>query len=354
MSEIERSTTPSVLRGRRVSTFVRIVAGLTLVGGFGLIGGSSGAYKVCEDQLAQTGDQSVAHICRQPTVTDLPVIAGAVLLMALLWPDIAEVSFGVVSLKRRLAKTQEAIEGTERTIAKQAEMVIALQAQILSLGVTQSTVAEGHASAAATVEQMVSTTNQTVVNLIAALAPADRISLRDEDIDRDSQLSFSPSDKLYEIPSLTSAFSRGDHAEVERIFLAEWTRLESVSEFARDYELSLAADSFLSSTAVGQLDLALKAAFSKVATQRLEHTSEPLVLLGTTIPHAKREVAFELVSSGLSEYARTVAAASSARNRIVRSDADEFSLSTLRHLAVSTAVVNKELRSRLEALMSVD
>jgi subtilisin family serine protease len=69
-----------------------------------------GALEICEEQLVQ-GSREVVEVCRHPDVGDPGVLAFMLVFLVVLWPDVSQVSFGVVSLTRKVeeqsAKTEE-------------------------------------------------------------------------------------------------------------------------------------------------------------------------------------------------------------------------------------------------------
>ena len=73
--------------------------------------------KVYEDQLAQTGDNAVVEVCRPLSVTDPGVIGYLLLILVLLWPDISQVSIGVLSLTQKVDKQTERTEKLRSEVA---------------------------------------------------------------------------------------------------------------------------------------------------------------------------------------------------------------------------------------------
>jgi hypothetical protein len=72
---------------------------LMLAGGVAVL---VGLPEVCEEQVAQTGEQGVVRTCHEPSATDPRFIAFLVLILMLVWPDLSELSVGMVKLTRRV------------------------------------------------------------------------------------------------------------------------------------------------------------------------------------------------------------------------------------------------------------
>jgi hypothetical protein len=69
-----------------------------------------GNWQVCEDKLATVGTNAVVRICRPPTLSDVPVAAGLLLVLLLFLPDLSEIGIpGFVSLKRQVQEQDSRI-----------------------------------------------------------------------------------------------------------------------------------------------------------------------------------------------------------------------------------------------------
>src|SRR5215203_1695974 len=97
------------------------VAALIVLGGlaFSVFGES-----VCRDQLAAVGNTAVVKTCGPVEFSDLPVVAGILLLFIVIAPDLSEVSIGILSLKQRVQeakqeqdKIRDEFEDLKQTIA---------------------------------------------------------------------------------------------------------------------------------------------------------------------------------------------------------------------------------------------
>ncbi len=79
--------------------------------------------EVCDEELSETG--AVVELCDPPSVTDLPVTLALLALIAMLAPDLSEVTLGGIGVKRLIeqksSETKQDIAGveerTERRIA---------------------------------------------------------------------------------------------------------------------------------------------------------------------------------------------------------------------------------------------
>lgn len=118
----------------------RILAGLLLIGSIYL----TSSRTVCEEKLANTGNQGAVRVCHPLAVSDVPVLAGLLLVMLLLLPDLSEIGIpGFLSLKRQVSQQESKLE-------EQAARLVGLQAQLAQAIESQQTVtqnAETHAAA---------------------------------------------------------------------------------------------------------------------------------------------------------------------------------------------------------------
>jgi hypothetical protein len=65
---------------------------------------------VCSEELASTGPTAVVEVCRSPSITDPALVAGLLVLVLLMWPDLSELSFGIVRLTRQVDESQRRTE----------------------------------------------------------------------------------------------------------------------------------------------------------------------------------------------------------------------------------------------------
>lgn len=77
----------------------------------------------CSEELAQTGDDAVVEVCRAPSLSDPAVLLTTGLILLLLWPDLSEVSLGLISLKRRIDENQER---TESRLTELKQQIVAM------------------------------------------------------------------------------------------------------------------------------------------------------------------------------------------------------------------------------------
>jgi hypothetical protein len=100
-------------------------------------------WTVCEEKLATIGNQAVVKVCRPPTLTDLPVVGGLLLMLLLLFPDLAEIGIpGFVSLKRRVEehdaqlaglqlRVDQAVEQRQTTVQEASSLANALNVNLI-------------------------------------------------------------------------------------------------------------------------------------------------------------------------------------------------------------------------------
>jgi hypothetical protein len=98
--------------------FLRWLIVALVVFGAGLLPGLANRYEICREEVAQTGNEGVVRVCAPPSIGDLPVIAGALLLVVLLAPDLSEVSIGVLKLKQRVVEQEEKQQSLEDEVAR--------------------------------------------------------------------------------------------------------------------------------------------------------------------------------------------------------------------------------------------
>jgi subtilisin family serine protease len=92
--------------------------------------------KVCEDQVAQTGEDGVVRVCRQLSISDPAVLGFLLLLLLAVWPDLSEVSVGIVKLTR---KVDEQADRTER-VSNEVRLLSLELRQTISQQVSQQVV----------------------------------------------------------------------------------------------------------------------------------------------------------------------------------------------------------------------
>lgn len=82
-----------------------------------IVSSIDGLIEVCEEQLAETGSKEVVDVCRRPSLSD-PTVVGFLLLVLVgcLWPDISEISIGVLSLTRKVDEQAERTENVSRDL----------------------------------------------------------------------------------------------------------------------------------------------------------------------------------------------------------------------------------------------
>lgn len=79
---------------------------------------------VCEEKLANTGNQGAIRVCHPLAVTDVPVLAGLFFVLLLLLPDLSEIGIpGFLSLKRQVSQQESKLE-------EQAVRLVGLQSQV--------------------------------------------------------------------------------------------------------------------------------------------------------------------------------------------------------------------------------
>jgi len=93
-----------------------------------------GVPAVCEEQLAQTGDQGVVRVCHAVSITDVRIIGLLAILLLLIWPDLSELTVGIVKLTRRV---QEQTSETKRVSDEVRLLGVELR-QTISQRVSQS------------------------------------------------------------------------------------------------------------------------------------------------------------------------------------------------------------------------
>jgi Subtilase family len=93
-----------------------------------------GVPAVCEDQLAQTGDQGVVRVCHGVSITDVRIIGLLAILLLLVWPDLSELTVGIVKLTRRV---EEQTSETKR-VGEEVRLVGVELRQTISQQVSQS------------------------------------------------------------------------------------------------------------------------------------------------------------------------------------------------------------------------
>lgn len=118
---------------------------------------------------------SDGNVCQPASLDSAPVVAAILLLIALIWPEIAEISILGVSLKRRLAEAERTAASAAQESAKAAAATVALQAQINQVVATYS-------AASASAE------NHTNVIFDPAWTPARAAELRDAYVDVKAQV----------------------------------------------------------------------------------------------------------------------------------------------------------------------
>ena len=78
--------------------------------------------EICSDSIAEVGDVAIVRQCRPPQIGDLSMLALGGLLIALLLPDLSQVSFGGVELRRLITKesaeTQAAVERAQESLTQ--------------------------------------------------------------------------------------------------------------------------------------------------------------------------------------------------------------------------------------------
>jgi Subtilase family len=86
-----------------------------LAAGAVLLSFVDGALEVCEEQLVQ-GSREVVDVCRHPDVGDPGVLAFLLLFLVVVWPDVSQVSIGVVSLTRKVDEQTARTEQVRRDV----------------------------------------------------------------------------------------------------------------------------------------------------------------------------------------------------------------------------------------------
>jgi Subtilase family len=76
----------------------------------------AGLFEVCDDQVAQTGNEGVVEVCRGLSLTDPAIFFVALLVIFCLWPDLSEISIGVFRLTRKVEEQAERTEQVGREI----------------------------------------------------------------------------------------------------------------------------------------------------------------------------------------------------------------------------------------------
>lgn len=89
-------------------------------------------YRECTDTETLDADDSVVTLttCAPPTVTSATVLLFLLLVVALLWPDISEVTVLGVSLKRKVAEARAAAEAARQSVEHLRDVVQYQQTQI--------------------------------------------------------------------------------------------------------------------------------------------------------------------------------------------------------------------------------
>lgn len=95
---------------------LRWILAAILIFGAGLLPGLANIYQICREELAQVGNEGVVRVCAPPSVADFPVVAGVLLIVVLLAPDLSEVSIGVLNLKQRVADQGEKQQSLEKEL----------------------------------------------------------------------------------------------------------------------------------------------------------------------------------------------------------------------------------------------
>lgn len=89
-------------------------------------------YRECSVVKTVNADDSVVTLttCAPPTVTSATVLLFLLLVVALLWPDISEITVLGVSLKRKVAEARAAAESARESVAHLRDVVQHQQTQI--------------------------------------------------------------------------------------------------------------------------------------------------------------------------------------------------------------------------------
>lgn len=96
---------------------------------FALLGSFLGWFQICSDSLAADG--TVVPLCRPPVATDLAVLVGLTVLLALVWDQLSEMGIpGLFTLKRRIDQAESMIRITHEETEKQARKQEQLETQM--------------------------------------------------------------------------------------------------------------------------------------------------------------------------------------------------------------------------------
>ncbi len=86
---------------------------------------------MCEERLANTGNQGAVRVCHPLAVTDASVLAGLLLVLLLLLPDLSEIGIpGFLSLKRQVSQQESKLEDQAARLASfQSQLAQAMESQ---------------------------------------------------------------------------------------------------------------------------------------------------------------------------------------------------------------------------------